>query len=185
MKTVFLVTTIILGSIAANAQKGSWYAGGNVGLSSSKVKGSDAKSSSWNFSPEVGTFLTDNVQLGVGLTLLGSKTGDTYKSSQTGATVYSRYFFGSNAFRPFVGLNVSALPGKVTNNNVERDINTFGANINAGFGYALSSKVTAVGSFGTLGFSTTKTGDVTTNNFGLNAGTLGERFNVGIYYTFK
>ena len=185
MKKVFLVAAIILGSIGANAQKGSWYAGGNVGLSSSKVKDSDIKASSWNFSPEVGTFLTDNVQLGAGLTLMGAKNGDLYKSSQTGATVYSRYFFGSNAFRPFVGLNVSVLPGKVTSNNIERDMNSFGANINAGFGYALSPKITAVGSFGTLGFSSTKTGDITTNNFGLNAGTLGERFNVGIYYTFK
>lgn len=185
MKKILLTTLVILGSIAANAQKGSWYAGGNVGLNSSKVKNSDTKSSSWNFSPEIGTFLTDHVQLGAGLTLLGSKIGDTYKSSQTGATVYSRYFFGSNSFRPFVGLNVSALPGKVTNNNVEKDMNAFGANINAGFGYALSPKITAVGSFGMLGFSTVKAGDVTTNNFGLEAGTLGERFNVGIYYTFK
>ena len=185
MKKILFAAAIVLGSIGAKAQQGSWYAGGNVGLSSSSVKNSDTKSSSWNFSPEVGTFLTDNVQLGVGLTLLGSKNGDAYKTSQTGATVYSRYFFGSNAFRPFVGVNVSALPGKMTNNGIERDFTSFGANLNAGFGYALSPKITAVGSFGALGFSSTKSGDVTTNTFGLNAGTLGERFNVGIYYTFK
>lgn len=196
MKKCLLVAGTLLAALTANAQKGSWYTGGNVGFSSKNEKYSDGdsdKSTLWKFSPEVGTFLTDHVQLGLGLSLRGYK--DEYvKSLKTGGTVYSRYFFGSGSFRPFAGLNVSALPGKriySDRNTHEIKVFTFGSNLNAGFAYALSSKVTTVGSFGTLGFSseTRKLKDsdekYTETSFGLDAGTLGNRFTIGIYYTFK
>lgn len=200
MKKCLLVAGTMLAALTANAQQGSWYAGGDVGFSSKKVKYWDGnssmesdKSNSWKFSPEIGTFLTDNVQLGIGLSLNGSES-DNVKTSQTGGTVYSRYFFGSGSFRPFAGLNVSILPGKQTfGNGTSPDVRifTFGTNVNAGFAYALSPKVTAVGSFGAFGFSS-NSGKLdgsdekyTETSFGLDAGTLGSRFTIGIYYTFK
>jgi len=208
MKTscVFLFLLALI-STGANAQKGSWYAGGNFGLNSSESKtetGSvdidGAKNTTFSFSPEVGTFLTDHVQLGIGFTVTGSKVdyrstpNSITKSNTYGATLYSRYFFGKEAFKPFVGVNVSALPGnqKTTQGNTtnKSDVFNFGANLNAGFGYALSKHVTAVGSFGFVGFNQTTTKPdggnfkTKTSSFGIDAGSLGNRFNVGFYYGF-
>jgi len=199
MKKILIITAALLYGLTSNAQKNSWYAGGEVGLQFKKIETAGSNNSaasekfnSWRISPEIGTFLTDHVQLGLGLTLQGTKLGDA-KTSLTGGTVYSRYFFGSGAFRPFAGFNVSALPGKTTQGGSERTIKNFNfsANLNAGFGYALSDRITAVGSFGTLGFisETQKNSSTgmknTVTGFGLDAGSLGNRFNVGIYYTFK
>lgn len=129
-----------------------------------------------------------------------AKIPNMYETSNSlyGGTVYTRYFFGegSKAFRPFLGFNVSALPGTskattLTNPSVSNstDLFLFGTNVNAGFGYALSQKVAVVGSLGVLGFTTlsetAQNGDkTTTNSFGFDANSLGNRFNIGIYYTF-
>ncbi|MFK7115610.1 outer membrane beta-barrel protein [Flavobacterium oreochromis] len=118
----FLIATAILITSSAFAQKGSFYVGGQVGYSSTKTKVESttlSEGTTWNFSPEVGTFLTNNIQLGVGFTTQGTKRdiqNREEKENQYGGTIYSRYFFGegSNAFRPFVGVNVGLLPGNST-----------------------------------------------------------------------
>jgi len=208
MKKIILATAITALSLSAQAQKNSWYAGGNVGLSSTTHKTDNngtekdgSKQTSWSFSPEVGTFLTNHLQLGIGVTLMGSKDDartaikNETKSTYNGATVYSRYFFGEGNFRPFLGVNVSVLPGnsKTTLGTVttETKLMNFGANLNAGFAYGLNSRVTVVGSLGTLGFQS-ETEEVKgshiktkTTDFGLDANSLGNRFNIGVYYTFK
>ena len=207
MKTkTFLLSAFALVSISATAQKGSWYLGGNAGLSSTQSKFDNGsitvdggKSTNWSFSPEVGTFITNNIQVGIGATMYGNKSdaqatpvSNINKSISYGGTVYSRYFFGKEAFKPFVGLNVSVLSGssKTINGNVTSegpDNFTFGSNINAGFGYAISKRFTTLGSFGFLGYNrfTQKSGNSksTTTNFGLDAQSLGNRFNIGFYYT--
>ena len=211
MKKFFLLTAC-LGAIggASFAQQGSWYIGGNAGFSSTQEKTETssvtldgAKYTSWSFSPEVGTFLTNNFQLGVALSLAGDKreANDALKTtdrgSMLGGTVYGRYFFNTGAFRPFIGVNVSALPGsQITSRTGAADLKTktmnLGANLNAGFALALSPVVTAVGSFGAVGFNQF-TSEVdgsnvkhTSTTFGFkDAGTLGQRFNIGIYYTFS
>jgi Outer membrane protein beta-barrel domain len=205
MKTIFL-SVFILVTITVSAQKKSWYIGGNAGFSSSQNKYSNGtitldggKSTNWSFSPEVGTFITNNIQLGLGITLSGNKTdnqttpvSNINKSTLHGGTLYGRYFFGKEAFKPFVGLNASALSGGSkttigTTTTEGPDSFTFGSNINAGFGYAISKRFTTFGSLGFLGFSRTtqKQGNnkSTTTNFGLDAQSLGNRFNIGFYYT--
>lgn len=192
-------------SLSLKAQKGSWYVGGNVGFSSTqdKVKSGntetdDGKTTSWSFSPEVGTFLTNHVQVGLAVTVAGSKfdaqetpVNTEISFTSYGGTLYGRYFCGKDAFKPFVGLNVTVLPGKqetkVGNTTTESDRMNFGANLNAGFGYAIAKRWTAVGSFGLLGYeySSTESGSVkeTRSTFGLDANTLGNRFTIGFYYT--
>jgi len=204
MKLLFSTMMCAVLSFSTFAQEGSYYLGGNVGFNSSKTKvGSTetSKTNSWTFSPEVGTFLTNNVQLGIGLSLKGSTTeagNSEIKESQYGGTLYSRYFFGegSKAFRPFVGANLSVLPGKSettttvgsTSFKSESDLMELGANLNAGFAYALSKKVTVVGSLGVLGFTNeTEKPDggtkITTNSFGFEGNSLGNRFTIGVYLT--
>ena len=191
--------------ITTNAQKGNWYVGGNVGFSSEQLKSETGntetktgKSNSWSLSPEVGTFLTNQIQVGVAFTFAGSNYKDQRsdfksESNNYGGTVYSRYFFGKEVFKPFIGLNASYLAGKSKtegglNNDTETNTSTFGINANAGFGYALSKRVTALGSFGFFGFesNTSKPADNVkniSNSFGFNASTLGNRFTIGFYYT--
>ncbi|HLU18211.1 MAG TPA: outer membrane beta-barrel protein [Edaphocola sp.] len=207
-KLMLTVGSVVAIAAAAQAQQGSWYIGGNAGynqtnqgVDKSGTKNKVFTSSEWTFSPEIGTFLTDNWQLGLGLNFNGYKneellTSEIVKGNRTGGTLYSRYFFGSGSFRPFLGVNVTVLPGSETYSaanvsDVKTKVMTWGANLNAGFAYALSPVVTAVGSFGALGFSSETTkqdgSDIKnyTQGFGFeNAGTLGNRFTIGIYYTF-
>ena len=205
-KKIVLSLFVVLSSVAfVNAQKGSWYLGGNLGLSGTQDKykpdggiiSSGNKITTWSVSPEVGTFLTNHIQLGIGFTFTGNKqTSSAVTSNATyyGGTLYGRYFFGkpSSTFKPFIGLNIKELPGtnKSTDGGIpiKANLNDFGVNLNAGFAVPLSSKVTAVGSFGLLGFENSVSKDAggnktITNTFGLDAGTLGDRFSVGIYFT--
>lgn len=209
MKQPLLLTAALLVSAcAAHAQKNSFYIGGQAGFNSTSttvdnngINTTTSKQNNYTFSPEVGTFLTNQVQLGVGFTFSGSRQETPSTTVNTsinryGGTVYSRYFFGEGNFRPFVGVNVSLLPG---NSSVERSGSAtvkfstfdFGANLNAGFGYGLTKRVAVVGSFGTFGFQSSSAKQdgtnvkTTTTNFGLNANTLGNLFTVGVYYTFK
>ncbi|GAB3576938.1 hypothetical protein GCM10027345_14240 [Hymenobacter daeguensis] len=202
-----------MGVFSAQAQKGSFYIGGQAGFNSSTTEVDNGntstttrKDNNYSFSPEIGTFLSNQVQLGVGFTFSGSKQETPFaqgNSSRTtnryGGTVYSRYFFGEGNFRPFLGLNASVLPGdsKQESTGVAGTTTTsyntldLGANLNAGFAYGLNTRFTVVGSFGTFGFqrSTSKQENsdykTTTTDFGLNANTLGNLFTVGVYYTFR
>lgn len=209
MKHFFLLAGLSLSALGAQAQKGSFYIGGQAGFNSTSTDVENngntvttSKSNNYSFSPEIGTFLTNQVQLGVGFTFSGSRqeTPNVRPAYNTrinryGGTVYSRFFFGEGIFRPFIGLNASVLPGNSTTEYVgstTTKANTLdiGANLNAGFGYGLTKRVTLVGSFGTFGFQRTTSKEqgnnieTTTNNFGLNANTLGNLFNVGLYFTF-
>lgn len=210
MKHFFLSAALVLSACAAHAQKGSFYLGGQAGFNSTTTtfdngttSTTTSKLSNWSFSPEIGTFLTNQVQLGVGFTFSGSRqetpgsgSSLTAITNRYGGTAYSRYFFGEGNFRPFVGLNVSVLPGSsrtertgFQNSTTNYTTFDFGANLNAGFGYGLNNRLTVVGSFGTFGFQSSSSkqdgtdNKTTTTNFGLNANTLGNLFTVGVYYT--
>ncbi|HLO56407.1 MAG TPA: outer membrane beta-barrel protein [Saprospiraceae bacterium] len=192
MKTLVAVLMIFtLGAL--NAQKGSFYLGGNVGFNSTseKVGNNDKKTTSnWALSPEIGTWLSDNLQAGIALNI-GGASNDFASTNLVGATLYARNWWKpGQSFRPFVGLNLSYSTGKRTlkNSNYENKYNSLGANLNAGFGYSLSEKWAVIGSFGFLGFESGKSEDTagvetTSSDFGFDVSTLGNRFNVGFYYT--
>ncbi|RZK33064.1 MAG: hypothetical protein EOO57_13970, partial [Hymenobacter sp.] len=174
MKHLFLTAALLGSALAAAAQKNSLYIGGQAGFNSTTttadnngVSTTTSKLNNYSFSPEVGTFLTNQVQLGVGFTFSGSKQETPYtvgpsattSINRYGGTVYSRYFFGEGNFRPFVGVNVSVLPGNstvesggVAGTTTRYNTLDFGANLNAGFGYGLTKRLAVVGSFGTFGY---------------------------------
>jgi hypothetical protein len=200
-KTLILISMIVV-SFASMAQQGSWYIGGLAGFSSSKDEdagsGVESVSSSWAFAPEIGTFLRDDIQLGLALGITGSKQtfdgDDTFKSTSIDPTIYGRKFFGvTDNFSVFTGLYLSFISETDTDYNptVEFKTSGFGARVGVGVAYALAPRFTAVGQYGLLGFESTKTkvdGDETSSNtsfdFGVN--TIGASvFNIGIYYTFK
>ena len=209
----FFTAALLLSALAAQAQQGSLYIGGQAGFNTSNTEVSSngtstttRRAENFSFSPEIGTFLSNQLQLGVGFTLSHSyvetarfaTSAAVERTNRYGGTVYSRYFFGEGNFRPFLGLNASVLPGNRTDEsggvpNTTTKFNTLdlGANLNAGFAYGLNTRWTVVGSFGTFGFqrSTSKQDGsdlkTTTTDFGLNVNTLGNLFTVGVYYTFK
>lgn len=196
MKKIILASILLLGANAFGQTKGSWYLGGSAGFSmgTTSQNGTTIKRSSWSASPEVGTFLTDHIQLGLGITSSGSSndfvSGNNAQSLQFGGTVYSRYLFGDGAFRPFLGISASYLAGqsKLFPNANTSTISTINANFMAGFAYYVTPRIGIFGSIGMIGYTNSRTAmpgvpDLITNDFGFNASTLGNRFTIGMYYT--
>ena len=194
MKKIILAITISIFSLTTYAQKSSWYVGGQVGFNSGTEEESgmpDIKTSNWSFAPELGTFLKDNLQLGVALNISGKSTDkDDYSQTKIAPVLYLRRFFKlTDSFSTFAGVVGSFTTGSVEENGVDGDLSGVGVNLSIGAAYALSPRFTAVAQYGLFGYTseTTDLGGIeTTNtNFGLNVNSLGPVFNVGIYYTFK
>ena len=200
MKKVLIMVLMVGLSSISMAQQGSWYIGGLVGYNSDKDEptgGVETVNSSWDFSPEIGTFLKDDIQLGIALGIGGSKTtvdGDeTNKTSSLSPTVYGRKFFKiDDNFSTFAGLYLDMISEKETDaSDIETKNSGFGARIGVGVAYALSERFTAVGQYGLFGFRSIKEevdGDEVDKqtDFGFGMNTVGGSvFNIGIYYTFK
>jgi hypothetical protein len=143
-------------------------------------------------------------------TITNNNPGGNIKTIKTktpsfGGVVYGRKFFNvGERFHLFAGLDL----GYETSNSVETTTleaggstedtykaNTMSFSVNGGMAYSLSDKWTLVGKWAPgLGYSTTNgtityagittTTDVKSSQFGLNVNTLGNPFNVGLYYSF-
>lgn len=202
MKKITFIAALLLGA-SVYGQKGSWYLGGSAGVSmgDSRNGGLSQKRSAWNVSPEVGTFLTNNIQLGLGVGYGSSSISvkDQYQTKMEGfgGNIHSRYLFGENTFRPFLGIGVSysngssitgtymgPYDGYIPINGASKQ-QTFNASLTAGFFYNLSPRFSLYGSINVLGYNHMKVGDQVYRDLGFNASTIGNRFSVGIYYTFK
>jgi hypothetical protein len=211
MKKLILLIVFTATSVVAWSQAGSWYIGGVTGLTSNaseNAAGNTTTSTDWAFGPEGGTFLRDDIQLGMFLGLSGGKVkddnGDVSKYSIFSPTIYARKFFKiTDSFSTFAGLYLNIGSGSSTNyftgGSITTDISGFGARVGVGVAYALSPRFTAVGQYGVLGYQSTNekvngsdTGGDSSFGFGVNTvgyGTLaqgngsGAVFNIGIYYT--
>ncbi|MEO7174509.1 MAG: outer membrane beta-barrel protein [Saprospiraceae bacterium] len=193
------------------AQSREWVVGGGLQFSFNQISiSSDSlpphNSSSFIFSPQLGYWTSNHFQLGLGATVISSNTytvlytqSASYSGSNLqrgiGGLIWGRYFFNTIAFRPFVGLNIeymrireeSEYPGYSENHT---QFNTMtGAQLNAGFLYKLAPRLAVYGALGSLGYQRTtyKAEDsdkkTTDTYFGLDAGSLGDRFTVGMYFT--
>ncbi len=190
---VFIVLMLAFAASSLSAQSGKWYIGGTAGFSSHKDKAGSVefKSSSWNFSPEIGTWASDMIQVGLGLNISGyNQDGDAEDRTSYGGTIYARNWWNAGKpFRPFVGLNVPVSPDKYNDfQGIEHKVLSTGAYLNGGFGYALSDRVTVLGQLGWLGFTSTTDkpngGEKTTSSdFNLSLNTLGSPINIGLYLT--
>src|SRR5260221_4508117 len=211
MKRTLFIMTMVACSFISFAQKGNWYVGGVVGYASNTLKsasGFKTTSSSWAFAPEAGTFLKEDIQLGLALGVSGSSlkddNGKIYTSSSFSPTAYVRKFFKvTDDFSMFAGFYLNYLSGKTTSypSGTESTQSGVGLRLGVGIAYALSPRFTAVGQYGLMGYQsvTSKVAGNTTGtdssfNFGVNTvggSTLsqgngsGAVFNIGLYYTFK
>ena len=106
MKKVLLSAVALLAFGFANAQEegkafgfaqGDVFLEGNLGFSSTNNKNTEVKTSSFNFNPKAGYFVTEKFAVGVEL-MLGSEKeevagNDDFKGSNFGAGVFARYYF--------------------------------------------------------------------------------------------
>jgi len=201
MKKISLIALVALTPALGFAQGGSWYVGGIAGFNStSDNSDKNPEASSWSFGPEVGTFFNAKWSAGIALGLSGDKAknndGDISSTSLFQPDLYVRHWCPvGDRFNIFTGLDVSFGSGKTTYYghpdagipDVETKTSTFGANLNAGVTYALADRWTLLMKIAALGYSSSKTGDVTTSTFGLLAdGNVidGQFLFVGLYWTF-
>ena len=212
MKKNLLIFAMMALSFSLMAQKGSWYIGGTVGYvsnSSKDASGFKSSTANWYFAPEGGTFLKDDIQLGLALGLGGSSSkNDNGKLSSTtnfSPTVYVRKFFKvTDNFSTFAGAYLNYISSKSTSYAVAPPIEStqsgIGLRLGVGIAYALSPRFTAVGQYGLMGYQTvsSKTAGIdngTNSTFSFGANTTGGSaltfgnaapvFNIGLYYTFK
>jgi hypothetical protein len=212
MKKNLLILALVASATIASAQKGSFYIGGVVGYSSTSSTsafGNKTDTKNWAFGPEGGTFLKDDIQLGLALGISGSSSAyngsDTYKTSSVSPTVYGRKFFKvTDNFSLFSGLYINYTSGKTTTygpGSVENTQTGFGVRLGVGVAYALSPRFTALGQYGLLGYQSLKnktngSDNGSDSNFSFGVNTVGSStlvqgngsgavFNIGIYYTFK
>jgi hypothetical protein len=211
-KKLILILILAATTTVTMAQKGSWYIGGVAGFGShteTDVNDDEWTHSMWSFGPEVGTFLTDDIQLGIALGLGGTTEGndsiDLTETSSFNPTLYGRKFFKiTENFSTFGGLYLNFISESMTDRSSGSDIESegsgFGARLGIGVAYALSPRFTAVGQYGLLGFQSvsfesggTDAGDESSFDFGVNTvgsssfsqgNGSGSVFNIGIYYTF-
>jgi hypothetical protein len=208
-KTIFLISFVVFAMISM-AQKGSWYIGGLAGYSSSTDKadsnGLKTIGSNWSASPEIGTFLTKSIQLGIvaGLTGSSEKAGGKKENNSISfcPTLYVRNFFKlTDNFSVFAGVYLNYYSGtdKYYSYSTGSEVETkgthsgYGARLGIGVAYALSPRFTAVGQYGLAGFSSItyknnngdKTNTVSAFDVGINTVGTGSVFNIGLYYTFK
>lgn len=186
IKSITAVMVCAVSASLANAQiaKGTKYIGGMLGFNSSTSTADqnnaggkmDQKTTTWNFTPEVGYFVAPNLSVGIGLGFGGSTMTDNspsnglYKSlenkgSSTMITLYSRKFFNvSESFHLFAGLDINYGSSNTdytrvlnANGNSSTDntkVSSMGANINGGMLFSLSERWSLVGKWAPgLGFS--------------------------------
>jgi Outer membrane protein beta-barrel domain len=182
---IFFITT-------ANAQKGSWYIGGQLGYNSQTEKNTgsaDVTTSSWSVAPEIGTFLQNNLQLGLAVNLGGSNAPNTSETKFSPVLYLRRFYTVSDKFSLFTGIVGNFTTGSTKVNNQSGNLSGWGLNLSLGAAYAVSKTFTAVAQYGLFGYSYEETkingNKSSVSNVGLNVNSLGPVFNVGLYWTFK
>jgi len=196
MKKIILTMAAVFAVSFANAQdkkegsegfaKGDLYLTGTAGFASEKT--GDAKIDGFTLSPGVGYFLTENISLEGGLSILSAKTddgaGNEEKASGFGFNAGARYFWTpASKFSLSVGANLSYTSTKVDDGTFDVTEKEIGFNIPLGLNYFVSNDFALTASWGGFGYSSNDNGgegaDKTTGfNLGLDLSTI----NFGLIY---
>lgn len=196
MRRLLLVACMAMATSLAWSQGGSWYVGGIAGFNQQSDDGTlNPSITNWYFGPEVGTFFNEKWSAGIVVGLNGSNSknddGDISKSSTFMPNIYGRRWWSvGEKLSLFAGLDVNFGSGSTTTYEPEEmkvETTSFGTNLNGGVAYALAQRWTLLMKFSALGYTSEKTGDITTSNFGLIADgniTSNQFIFVGLYWTF-
>ena len=180
MKKILLVAAMVVASMSASAQ---WFAGGMAGFGTTTVKTGDVKATLTTFgiNPEVGYSVNDRFDVGVAGGFISSKVKDTDLKG-TGWEV--------GAFAQWAAIQFSdfeiQLRGDLSFGGSDFDFDedgiptpagikttTIGFNVAPVIAYNISDRfqIRAALNCASLGINHSKTGDVKTTSFGLEADT--------------
>jgi hypothetical protein len=190
-KSIFALLLFLFVASIANAQKGSWYVGGQLGFNSRTEKnaGIEVTTTTWSVAPEVGTFLQKELQLGFAVNLGGSNAPNSSETTFSPVIYLRKFYPVGDKFSLFTGIVGNFTTGSTNVNNQSGTLSGWGLHLSLGAAYGISKTFTLVGQYGLLGYSYESTSingnKNSVSNFGLNVNSLGPVFNVGIYWTFK
>lgn len=188
MKKLLLTAAAVFAFGFANAQEGG-FAKGDTFISGTatftNTKMGDVKADTYQVSPSVGYFVTENIALGLGVNFAKSAMefeGDEIEVKSTGASVGASYFFTpAKPFSLLAGLGISYNKADL----MGTDVNTFGVALAPGFNYFISKNFAVNANIGVLGYTSQKMdvdGAEATNTFAL--GLNGSNLNFGLTYKF-
>jgi opacity protein-like surface antigen len=204
MKKVLLSALAVFAFTFANAQegetkseggfsKGDVFVSGSFGFGSEKF-GDFYDASSFNFSPSVGYFVSENIAIGAMLKISSAEnaevefpgfgSGNVEKFSSFGADIFGRYYFTpADKFSLFAQAAVG-FGSNTYEDGGEFKASTFGVNAGLGLSYFVSSNFAIEASWVGLGYNsfTFEDADDSFNTFGLN-GNL-SNINLGLVYKF-
>lgn len=189
MKKVLFIASMALLSFNGFSQfsKGNMFATGMVGVSSSSQ--GDDKSSSFEFSPSFGFFVSNNIAVGASLSI-GSSTQETASVKISDESTFAfggfaRYYMTpANNFSFFTGLGIAYGSSK-DNIAPTETISGFGLSVNPGVSYFLSKHIAMEASVGILNYSTAKSdaaGSKAKNDINIGLGL--SKVNFGLVYKF-
>ncbi|HET8828920.1 MAG TPA: OmpW family outer membrane protein [Pelobium sp.] len=206
MKRLFIAFTVIAGlSFSAKAQefgfkKGDILLEGSVGFNSTNDKNAEEKTSSFNFSPKAGYFLSDKVAVGVALSIASEKDedystgGSTTKTNSFGVGVFGRYYFLElgKRFKTYTEAGLGYATSKTEVGSVTGPkTNTLGFNLGVGANYFVTERLALnVGLTNLINVNSSKvdvSGAKATTNFGAQLGGINNIFNLatfGLAYRF-
>jgi len=206
MKKLILAITLLTFGSNLNAQQsdesmslnGRWFLMGQAGYNSSN----EGDTQSYNFIPQVGTFVAEDVALGLGIGYQGTKEErefndmtNTDKSELFIIKPLARKYWNINEKLYFFGeLAVPFGFGKITNENTvgnttsstEAKYTNIGVQLAPGLDYYLSNNWSIEATIGLLGWNSVKPeeGDASNSfNFGLNSG-VDTGVKIGVKYLF-
>jgi Outer membrane protein beta-barrel domain len=202
MKKLILSAVAICAFTFVNAQdkksnsgegfsQGDVYVTGSVGFgSTSKVTA--YKTSQVTFSPTVGYFVTENISIGLGLTVANgsvqnTEMSDTNKTNTFGIGVNGRYYFTpASKFSMFLGLGIDSRTDKQTPaTGTATKFSSFGLGLEPGINYFVSKNFSIEAKIAALSYRSGKAdydGAENESSFGLGVNLAA--INFGVNYKF-
>lgn len=170
MKKLFTLLAVALIGTSVYAQEGSMYVGGGVGFQEDYIK----------LAPEVGTWLKDDLQLGLVLTYMGDKRGGSEINVFAPHLYIRKWWSVGEKFSLYLGAN-----GRFNSVSGDVEESAFEAFVDAGFALSVAERWGIVGRAG-QGIGLFANDDYSDTSFGADFNmSPASMFNVGIYYTFK
>jgi hypothetical protein len=153
--------SMLSGTASAQTEKGDWLVGGLLDLNTAK------NSTTFNFSPNAGYFVVDNLVIGGNLVIAYDKLGDL-KITTFGFGPFVRYYFTDEKVRPFFAGDMTFDKRKVESSAGRNTEDAFSWFLGGGAAFFINENVAVDG---IIGYAHSKVSD--------EEGSGGLRFRVG------
>lgn len=152
MKKLILSAAAVFALTFVNAQEGEPTFGfsegniiveGNIGFNSTNDKNTEVKTSSFNFNPKAGYFISDDLAIGLELNLGTAKTeagGGETKENMFGIGAFARYYFLElgQRFKTYGEFGLGFSSAKQETGGFEAKASGFGAGLGLGMNYFIT-----------------------------------------------